>query len=367
MSLTTAATTRTSATMQALRKTHTAAGLELVDVPHPGAPAEGEVLVRVRAAGICGSDLHVDDWTTSYHFIAPSLPVTLGHEFVGVITGGARDGERVVVRPSVTCGRCAHCTRGDFDACEQRRGIGMTRDGAFAAWVRVPERNCVTVPTGLSDELASLVEPFSIAMQAMRQAGPVAGQRVLVMGPGTIGQAIAVLARRAGATQVVVSGFRDDVRLDTLRQMGFAELVDVAQGSLTDWVKQHMNGAAFDVVIEATGVPETITEALNLLRRDGTVVVTGIHDRPLPLDLTPFVRRQLQLKGSFRPPEADWPLALDLMAELGANIRPMVSHVLPLARGLEGFALAHGKQANKVLLVPEDSPSAEATEAAHAR
>jgi threonine 3-dehydrogenase len=109
----------------------------------------------------------------------------------------------------------------------------------------------------------------------------------------------------------------------------------------------------FDVVFEATGVPETITEALSLLRRNGIVVVTGIHARPLSLDLTTLVRKQQQLRGSFRPPESDWPQALALMGQLGDVMAPMVSHELPLSRALEGFALAHGKQASKVLLRPQ--------------
>jgi threonine 3-dehydrogenase len=341
--------------MKALRKTHAAAGLELVDIAPPEPASPDEVLVRVSATGICGSDLHVDDWTPSYAFITPSLPVTLGHEFVGVAQTGALRGRRVVVRPSVTCGICAACMAGRHDACERRTGIGMTRDGAFAPWVRVPARNCVQVPDGLSDELAALAEPLSISMQALRVAGDVTGLRVLVMGPGTIGQGIAVLARRAGAAQVVISGRDDAARLDALRRMGFEALVDVASRSLADATTAHTQGEPFDIVFEATGVPETITEALPLLRRNGIVVVTGIHARPLALDLTALVRRQQQLRGSFRPPESDWPQALALMGELGATMAPMVSHVLPLSQAREGFALAHGKQASKVLLCPEAS------------
>ncbi len=339
--------------MQALRKTQAAAGLELVEVPVPEPASPDDVLVRVLATGICGSDLHVDDWTPSYAFITQSLPVTLGHEFVGVAESGPYLGQRVVVRPSVTCGRCAACSVGEHDACERRTGLGMTRDGAFAPWVSVPQRNCVPVPDTLSDELAALAEPLSISMQALRVAGDVRGQRVLVMGPGTIGQGIAVLARRAGAAKVVVSGFDDAARLAVLRRMGFEALVDVSRQPLADATRPHTGGEPFDIVFEATGVPETITESLALLRRNGIVVVTGIHARPLGLDLTTLVRRQQQVRGSFRPPESDWPAALALMGELGEVMAPMVSHVLPLARGLEGFALAHGKQASKVLLRPD--------------
>lgn len=371
--------------MKALRKTRAAAGIELVEIPLPvlregegnGEGDSDEVLVRVHAAGICGSDLHVDDWTPSYAFVEPALPVTLGHEFVGTALHGPLAGRRVVVRPSVTCGVCPACRADNHDACEQRTGIGMTRDGAFASRVRVPVRNCVPVPDEVDDAQAALVEPLSIAMQALRvagvqagaqagaqaggptgeptdgQSGGLAGQRVLVMGPGTIGQGIALLARRAGAAQVVVSGYDDAARFDALRRMGFEALVDVAQGSLAALTRPWTGGAPFDVVFEATGVPETVQDALPLLRRNGVVVVTGIHARPLSLDLTALVRRQLQLRGSFRPPESDWPRALQLMAELGDTMAPMVSHVLPLAEAEAGFALAHRKQASKVLLCPE--------------
>lgn len=339
--------------MLALQKTRPEAGLELVEVPFPQAPGDGEVRVRVLATGICGSDLHVDDWTRSYTFIAPALPVTLGHEFVGIAETGPLAGQRVVVRPSVTCGRCAACNTGHFDACESRTGIGMTRQGAFASHVLVPQRNCVPVPTGLPDRLAALAEPLSISMQALRIGGKVAGKRVLVMGPGTIGQGIAVLARRAGAAQVVVSGYEDEARFDALRRIGFDQLVDVATQALAEGCTPFLRGGAFDIVYEATGVPRTVNEALDLLHRNGIVVVTGIHATPLELDLTPLVRRQLQLRGSFRPPESDWPEVLALMAEIGEQLAPMVSHVLPLSRALEGFALAHGKHAGKVLLQPE--------------
>lgn len=338
--------------MKALRKTAAAAGLELTEVDRPAPRSPDEVLVKVSAAGICGSDLHVDDWTPSYAFITASLPVTLGHEFVGVAQNGALAGRRVVVRPSVTCGRCAACSAGRHDACETRTGLGMTRDGAFAPWVCVPARNCVPVPDALSDELAALAEPLSISMQALRVAGDLRGCRVLVMGPGTIGQGIAVLARRAGAAAVVVTGRDDRARLDVLRRMGFDRVADVAGQSLAEATAPFLQGERFDVVFEATGVPETINEALALLRRNGIVVVTGIHARPLALDLTMLVRRQQQLRGSFRPPESDWPEALALMDEIGDVMAPMVSHVLPLSQALQGFELAHGKQASKVLLRP---------------
>lgn len=335
--------------MQALRTLRAADGGEPVDMPIPEPLSPDEVLVRVIATGVAGSDLQVDEWTPSQAFMTDGLPVALGHEFVGRIETGPQRGRRVLVRPSVACGRCIACVQGRHDDCEHRSSIALMRDGTFDPWVRVPLRNCVPIPATLSDELAALAEPMSIAMQALRVAGPVRGARVLVIGPGLVGQSIAVLARRGGAAQVVVSGFGDAARFGVLRRMGFAALVNMAEGDLAALAAPFTGGAEFDLVIEATGVPETIHDALPLLRRDGVVVVTGIHARPLQLDLTRLVRRQHQVRGSFRPAEADWAQTMLLLGELAGVIEPMLSHVLPGTPAGRGQAPAYGSLAGRVM------------------
>lgn len=337
--------------MQALRTIRAANGGEPVNMSIPEPLSPDEVLVRVVAAGLCDSDLQVEVWSPSQAFMTEGLPMTLGHEFVGRVETGPQRGQRVVVRPTVTCGGCIACVQGRPDDCQNCSSIDLVRDGTFDPWVRVPLRNCVPIPPTLSDELAALAEPMSMAMQALRVAGPVHGLRVLVMGPGLVGQGIALLARRAGAAQVVVCGFGDAARFGVLRRMGFEALVDLAEGNLATLAPPHTGGAEFDLVIEATGVPETIHDALPLLRREGVVVVTGIHARPLALDLTRLVRRQHQVRGSFRPAEADWAQTLLLLGELADVIEPMVSHVLPLPRvGEELAPQAYGSLAGKMLL-----------------
>jgi threonine dehydrogenase-like Zn-dependent dehydrogenase len=313
----------------------------------------------VAYAGVCGTDLHVDDWYPAYHFMAPHLPVTLGHEFSGTVeaTGpgvsGLAPGDRVVVRPSTTCGQCAACLAGHHDRCRKRRGIGLTRDGAFAPCVIVPARNCLPLPAGLRSDVAALAEPFSIAWQAMRRAAEhigMQGARILVLGPGIIGQAIAVLARREGA-DVRIVGKSDATRCNLLRRAGFTHVADLddpeGESAVGDW-------GEFDAVFEATGSPQSIAWALPRLAPGGVLVVTGIHPRPLQLDLTALVRQEHVLAGSFRAPESAWPEVLGVLVELQADIAPLVTHRMPISLAQEAFDLAKRRAAGKVLLMPQE-------------
>jgi len=338
--------------MLALRKTRPADGLDLAEVPPPPPPAGGEVQIAVEAAGICGSDLHVLDWTPAYAFMAGALPVTIGHEFAGRIVdvgseaGRWRIGDRVTVLPSVTCGRFAMCTGGLFDACRDRTGIGLLRQGAFAARLNVPARNCVTLPDRLDTGIAALAEPFSVAAQALATAGSVQGRAVLVLGPGTIGQAIAVLARAGGASRIVVVGRDDQPRLTVLESMGFAECLDSADLPAR---------ADFDIVFEATGVGKALEDGLARLRHGGMLIAVGIPASPVPIDVTRLIRNQQQMRGSHRAPRVLWDDVIAFLADNAALVAPMITHRLPLSRALEGFELAHRRVASKVLLMPEGS------------
>jgi threonine dehydrogenase-like Zn-dependent dehydrogenase len=337
--------------MQALRKLRAVPGLDLATAPAPPEPGPGEVLLRVQSAGICGTDLHIDAWDAGYHFITPRLPVTVGHEFSGVVDSvgagvqGLRPGQLVAVRPSVTCGQCAACSSGNFDACTTRLGIGVSRDGGFASHVRVPARNCVPVPDGVDGDLAAMAEPLSVSHESVRVGGVKAGDRVLVLGPGNIGAGIAVFARAAGAKQVVVAGHGDQARFAVLRRMGFDDLVDLKTATLDPFLRD----GRFDVVIEAAGSPAAVTTGLAALKAHGVFVVTGIHSAPVPVDLTALVRNHQQLRGSYRAPEAAWPQVLAFLVANAEWLRPMVTHRLPLARAEEGFQLARSRQATKVL------------------
>lgn len=302
--------------------------------------------MRVEAAGICGSDLHIEDWSGGYEFLESAMPVTLGHEFAGRVlasgAGGLAVGTRAVVIPSVTCGACAACRAGEPDRCVTRRGIGMTRDGGFAPLVLAPAGNCLVLPDGFDAAIAALTEPMAIGARAVSVGGVGPGARVLILGPGAIGMTVALMARAAGAAEIIIAGRDDAPRFAVLRALGFDHLIEgIAEAE-----------GRFDVVFEATGVPELVAAALPLLRREGVLVVCGIHPRPAALPLNTLVREQLQLRGSNRGKQADWQRAFAFVLDQGAALAPMVTHRLPLAEAQRGFDLARARLATKVMLHP---------------
>jgi 2-desacetyl-2-hydroxyethyl bacteriochlorophyllide A dehydrogenase len=345
--------------MQALQKTQPVFGLELREIPAPAAPGAGEVIVSVGATAVCGTDLHIYEWSSGYEFMSNAMPVTIGHEFAGTIAAvgpgvrGIDQGALVAVRPSVVCGRCPACLAGDSDACTSRKGIGVTRNGAFAPFVTVPAENCIVVPGGTDAEIVALTEPMTVSAEAVDTGGVSRGSRVLVLGPGNIGQGIALFARAAGAAEVVIVGKGDAPRLECLRRMGFPATVDVGERALEEALAPYLAHGRFDVVIEATGVPAIVQQGLNLLRKRGVFVVCGIHPRPASVDLTRLVREQQQIRGSYRAPLATWTRVLDFLTANAALAREMITHRLPLERALEGFELARSKAASKVMIVPE--------------
>lgn len=349
--------------MLSLRKTTAAPGLELQEVAVPKAPAAGEVLLKVKSTGVCGTDLHIDAWTSSYHFLTSALPVTVGHEFSGEVVAlgaglstGVSDlavGQLVAVRPSVVCGTCDACRAQKTDACVKRRGIGVMRDGGFAPWVVVPARNCVVIPAGVDAEVAALAEPLTVSFEAVRTGGVKPGDRVLVLGPGNIGQGIALFARAAGASQVVIAGHGDAARMAVLQQMGFADLIDFAETGMLAGLAPYLQMGKFDVVIEATGAAAAIACALTALKTHGVLVVTGIHAAPVPIDLTALVRNHQEIRGSYRAAEQAWLAVVAFMVEHKETLRHMITHRVPLSQSYAGFALARDRLATKVMVQPE--------------
>jgi len=343
--------------MNALQKIEPAFGLHFREVPQPTSPAPGEVIVAVGATGVCGTDVHIYEWTGGYESMTKAMPVTLGHEFAGTVAAvgagitGLREGTKVAVRPSVVCGQCANCRKGLSDLCTQRKGIGVSRDGALASHVRVPVENCIVVPDTLPVELAALTEPMTVCAEAVDNAALKPGERVLILGPGNIGQGAALFARAAGA-EVVVVGKDDGPRLAALRRMGFDDVVDLGERSLEEALSAHLARGRFDAVIEATGVPPVVQQGLDVLKKRGIFVAVGIQPKPVTINLTKLVREHQQIRGSYRSPVPTWRRVVDFLSQNEEIAREMISHRLPLAQAIEGLELSRTKAASKVVIVP---------------
>jgi threonine dehydrogenase-like Zn-dependent dehydrogenase len=343
--------------MLTLRKIKPGFGLELMDGTEAPDPGPGQVTVRVENAGICGSDVHAYEWTDGYGFMVPHLPVVMGHEFAGrVVAVGAgvslAEGTAVTVMPGVACGTCMNCARGDQRNCLNRQTIGLTRHGGFARFVTVPATNCLPLPDAVDTELGALTEPLGVGCEAVLTGEVGLGDTVLVMGPGTIGQAIALFAAAAGAGRVLIAGRADGPRFDVMRQLGFADILDVAEAPLSELVLAATKGRKVDVVIEATGHPPTITDGLGVLRTAGVLVIAGIHPGPVSLPLTDFVRARHQLRATHGCDRFTWDKVLTTLARDPERFRPMITHRMPLDRGLEGFELSRQRAASKVMLLP---------------
>ncbi|QGZ93676.1 zinc-dependent alcohol dehydrogenase [Terricaulis silvestris] len=346
--------------MLALRKVAPRPGVAIENVDAPEMPSRGEVLVQVAAVGICGTDLHIDDWADGFHAMASALPVTLGHEFCGRVHAvgegvtAFKAGDRVVVQPAIGCGKCAPCQAGARHDCLNRSAIGMHRAGGFAKYVSAPADYCIAMPPGMSDLHGALVEPLTTGAQAVKIGEVKEGDRVTVFGPGPIGQGAAAMARLAGAAEVHVVGYRDGPRFATLRKMGFDSFTDLADDDGEATLRKVARGG-FDVAIDASGAPSVINTGLSVLKPYGVFVIASMPDHEAPLDVMLLVRGRTQLRGCSRAPDWAWADAIEALSKNPALFAPMVTHELALEEGLEGFRLMRSREASKVILRPNAS------------
>jgi threonine 3-dehydrogenase len=196
------------------------------------------------------------------------------------------------------------------------------------------------------------MEPLSVGAHALAVADFKPGDRVLVFGPGPVGQGVAVLARAFGASEVAVVGLSDAVRLEALRAAGITQLFDMAMEGTAQRLAETAGGG-FDIVVEAAGVPEVINQALGLLRAQGVLAIAGMGEKPASVDILKLVKNRLQIRGVSRIPPSVWPSVVGALAADPDSFKPLISHKLPLSRALEGFELCRTGEASKVLLLPD--------------
>jgi threonine dehydrogenase-like Zn-dependent dehydrogenase len=317
-------------------------------------PGPDEVVIRVRRAGVCGTDLSFVRWTqaarTGYR---PSFPQVIGHELAGEVAddhGSLSAGAPVTASPHVTCGACRYCLSGRSMLCPSRRVLGLDADGAFAEYVAVPRRNVVGLPEGIDWDVAALAEPFTVAVHTVERVRVGPGDTVAVIGPGSIGLCTIAALLRCGAGAVFAVGREEDrLQLEAARRLGARPAI---ADSAAEVVADETSGAGVDVAIETAGAPAAVQLACSLVRPGGAIGIVGLCSKGVELDVASLAFAEHALIGVRAYDLGTWRRTPRLLAALADQLRPLVTHRLPL----EAFdtALAHvaDRTAIKVLLDP---------------
>jgi 2-desacetyl-2-hydroxyethyl bacteriochlorophyllide A dehydrogenase len=325
---------------------------EMVERETP-APAERQVLVRVEACGLCGTDAHIFRGQFPARF-----PLIAGHELAGVVaeTGvdvsSLRPGDHVVVDPNIFCGACRNCRRGYAHLCTMLEAIGVGHDGGFATHCLVPAQQCHRVPDDMPFPVASMIEPIACCMHGMDRAQMRSGEVVLLIGAGTIGQILLQLAILQGAATVIVSEPMPEKREAALR-LGASRVVDPRADDLEKAVADATEASGADVVIECVGGAETAQQALDLAGAGGRVVLFGVAPQSAEISLSPYeiYRKEISVTGSFINPFTH-ARAVALLSSGRLAVEGLISHRLPLAAVREGIELLESGSAMKIIIEP---------------
>ncbi len=325
--------------------------VSIQDVPLP-LPAHGEVIVKVAACGICGTDKHIYNGSFLSHY--PLIP---GHEFGGTVTevgAGVKQvkaGDRVAVDPSLFCGECYYCRKLQGNHCVNWGAIGDTVSGAFAEFVKVPARNCYTLPDRVSWQAAALIEPLACVVWGQKRLEPRPGDSVLLLGAGPMAILWTQMLRHGNAGQIVVTDLHQ-TRLDVAQRFGASDTV-VAGPAQAEQL-QALAPMGFDVVIDVTGVPAVLEDGFNYVRPMGKVMVFGVCPLKSSITINPFqvYNKDLTILGSMAL-NYTFNQAIALLEAGAVDVRSLVSHELPLDDFTAALALAGTAESVKVQIAPE--------------
>ena len=313
----------------------------------------GEVLVKVKACGICGSDIDRVLKNGTYHF-----PTIIGHEFSGEVVEVADSennswiGKRVSVFPLIPCRRCSSCLKGDYQLCENYNYLGSRCDGGFAEYVAVPVWNLIEIPDGIPFEVAAMLEPSAVALHALKKAESLLGKRILITGSGTIASILAQFAVASGAAKVVLAA-RNKEKLDYIKKV-----VPTIETSNLDSLKEE-----FDIVIEGTGATSVIGIAVKAAVRKGIIVFMGNPSDDITFEKKLFwqiLRKELHICGTWNSSfgivgKNDWQDVFELLKNKSLDLESLITHRLNLENLLDGILLMKNKTdlTNKVMVVYE--------------
>jgi len=332
---------------------HGGRDIRIEDLPRPRAGLD-EVVISVRAVGICGSELHAYEGLSKRR----TPPLVMGHEFAGIVveaggpSRGISVGDRVTVDPAVPCGICEQCLQGRTNICRARRHVGLDFPGAFAEYVKMPGRACYRIPDSMPFDIATLAEPMSVGVHAVRVGSMSEQDVVLVIGSGVIGLSC-LIAGREKAKRMIVSDILDS-RLALARSFGSDATIDASKVDAVQELRHLTDERCADAVLEAVGVEKTVAQAISSVREAGRVVLVGLLDETARLNILEITLREIQVKGSYGRTSDDFRKSLEILEANLSMIRGLITHTFMLDEISHAFeTMSKEKQtAVKVLITP---------------
>ena len=327
-------------------------GIWMQDVPVPEI-GPNDVLIKVRKASICGTDIHIWNWDP-WSQKTIKVPMVIGHEFMGEVAKlgaevtGLHVGDRVSGEGHITCGHCRNCRAGKRHLCRNTLGLGVNRPGCFAEYVSLPAFNVFPVPKEIPDEIASFFDPLGNAVHTALSFDLV-GEDVLITGAGPIGVMAAAISRHVGARHVVVTDV-NPFRLELARKLGASRAVDVRTQTLGDVMQGLGMTEGFDVGMEMSGNGQAFRDLLGVMNHGGRVAILGIPPSEVSIDWNQVIFKGLVLKGVYGREMFETWYKMVAMLQTGLDVSPVVTHRFPAARYAEAFEAMRSGQSGKVIL-----------------
>ena len=338
--------------MRALMKQDPGPGLVMTNVPEP-AIGINDVLIRVDRTGICGTDLHIEEWNDWAERTVP-VPLVIGHEFVGEVAEVGSNvsdfgpGDLVSGEGHVVCGRCRNCMAGRRHLCADAKGIGVDRPGAFADYIALPMTNVWHHDPGIDRDIAAIFDPFGNAVHTALLF-PVLGEDVLITGAGPIGLMAAAVVRHAGARHVVITDV-NPYRLELARTMGVTIALDVREGSVAEAQSELGMKEGFDVGLEMSGNPEALRDMLANMSHGAKAAMLGLPEEPFAIDWNTVIFEQLTLRGVYGREMYETWYMMTAMLQSGLDITTVITHRFPAERFEDAFEAVRTGNTGKVLL-----------------
>lgn len=338
--------------MRSLAKLKKEPGIWMTETEKPEL-GHNDVLIKIKKTAICGTDIHIYNWDEWSQNTIP-VPMTVGHEYVGEIVElgqevkGLNIGDRVSGEGHITCGYCRNCRAGKRHLCRNTEGVGVNRPGAFAEYLALPAINVFKLPKEISDEIASIFDPFGNAVHTALSFDLV-GEDVLITGAGPIGIMAVAICKFVGARHVVITDV-NEYRLDLAKKMGATCAVNVKDTNLKEVMNDLGMTEGFDVGLEMSGVPSALKQMLDTMNHGGKIAMLGIPPKDMPMDWNQVIFKGLQIKGIYGREMFETWYKMASLIQAGLDITPIVTHRYSVNDYQEAFEIMNSGQSGKVIL-----------------